>query len=160
MGSHFKGRLWEASQGICVEGTFPPAPERISVGILFFFKTIFFLFLFVLFSFSFFLSFFCLHHVAFRILIPWSGMEPHPGQWKRWVLTTGPPGNSSLFFIFKLKKNFSIRILKAYTWILFFLVSRFQVITIFHKLYFHPVFHKMRETCAVGLIKSPRKKAL
>ena len=28
------------------------------------------------------------------ILVPPPGVEPGRGQWKRWVLTTGPPGNS------------------------------------------------------------------
>ena len=32
--------------------------------------------------------------VAFRILVLQPGIEPGPWQWKCWVLTTGPPGNS------------------------------------------------------------------
>ena len=29
----------------------------------------------------------------------WPGIEPMPRQWKHQVLTTGPPGNSQLFFL-------------------------------------------------------------
>ena len=40
--------------------------------------------------------------MAYGILIPCPGIEPRPGKWKCWVLTTGPPGNSqghpALFF--------------------------------------------------------------
>ena len=32
--------------------------------------------------------------VACRILAPWPGIKPRSQQWKHWVLTTGPPGNS------------------------------------------------------------------
>ena len=42
----------------------------------------------------FFYLFFWPRHVACRILVPWPGIEPRPRQWKRRVLTTGPPGNS------------------------------------------------------------------
>ena len=42
-----------------------------------------------------FLSFFSwLRHVTCRISVPWSAIEPGPWQWKCWVLTTRPPGNS------------------------------------------------------------------
>ena len=33
-------------------------------------------------------------HMPRGILVPWPGIEPRPRQWKRGVLTTGPPGNS------------------------------------------------------------------
>ena len=39
-------------------------------------------------------SFFWPGHAAYGILVPWPGIEPGPRQWKRGVLTTGPPGNS------------------------------------------------------------------
>ena len=45
-------------------------------------------------SFFFFFFFFWLRHVTRGILVPWPWTEPRPRQWKRWVLTTGPPGNS------------------------------------------------------------------
>ena len=32
-------------------------------------------------------------------LVPWPGIEPRPWQWKHWVLTTGPPGNSQYMFV-------------------------------------------------------------
>ena len=32
--------------------------------------------------------------MAWGILVPQPGMNPHPLQWKRRVLTTGPPGKS------------------------------------------------------------------
>ena len=35
-------------------------------------------------------------HTACRILVPWSGMEPSPLQWKLRVLTTEPSGNTQL----------------------------------------------------------------
>ena len=38
--------------------------------------------------------FFSLHRIICRILIPQPGMEPRSQQWKRWVLTTGLPGDS------------------------------------------------------------------
>ena len=38
--------------------------------------------------------FFWPHHAACSILVPQPGIEPGPQQWKRRVLTTGPPGNS------------------------------------------------------------------
>ena len=41
-----------------------------------------------------FFLFFCLHPTAWRILVPWPGIEPGPCHWKRGVLTTGLPGNS------------------------------------------------------------------
>ena len=44
--------------------------------------------------------FFWPHHTACRILVPWSGIEPGPQQWKHWVPTSGPPGNSLNFFIY------------------------------------------------------------
>ena len=34
------------------------------------------------------------HHTTCGILVPWPGIEPGPRQWKRWILTTGLPGNS------------------------------------------------------------------
>ena len=35
------------------------------------------------------------HHLAFRILVPWAGIEPlRPWQWKHQILTTGLTGNS------------------------------------------------------------------
>ena len=40
-------------------------------------------------------SFFWLHRVAYRILVPQPGIEPGPWQWKRQVLT-GQPGNSQM----------------------------------------------------------------
>ena len=45
------------------------------------------------FSFLFFF-FFWLHHSRCRILVPDQGSNPRPLQWKRGVLTTGPPGKS------------------------------------------------------------------
>ena len=38
--------------------------------------------------------FFWLCHLACKILVPQPGIEPEPWQWKCWVLTPGPPGNS------------------------------------------------------------------
>ena len=38
--------------------------------------------------------FICLFCGAYRILVPWPGVEPRLTQWKHWVLTAGPPGNS------------------------------------------------------------------
>ena len=35
-------------------------------------------------------------HTPWGILVSWPGMEPSTWQWERWVLTTGPPGNSYL----------------------------------------------------------------
>ena len=40
-----------------------------------------------------FFFFFWLCHMACRILVPWSGIEPAPLQWKHWVLTTGLQGS-------------------------------------------------------------------
>ena len=40
-----------------------------------------------------FFFFFWLHRAACRILVPRPGSNPCPLQWKRGVLTTGPPGN-------------------------------------------------------------------
>ena len=37
---------------------------------------------------------------AWGILAPGAGIEPGPQQWKRWVLTTGLPGNSLFHVIF------------------------------------------------------------
>ena len=34
------------------------------------------------------------HWAACGILVPYQGLNPVPWQWKCWVLTTGPPGNS------------------------------------------------------------------
>ena len=34
------------------------------------------------------------HHVACAILVPQPEIEPGPQQWKHWVPTTRPPGNS------------------------------------------------------------------
>ena len=46
-------------------------------------------------SFSFLFFFFSWpHHTACGILVPQTGIEPRPRQWKHQVLTTGPPGNS------------------------------------------------------------------
>ena len=42
----------------------------------------------------FFYFIFWLHHVAYRIVVPQPGIQPGPQQWKCWVLTTGPLGNS------------------------------------------------------------------
>ena len=39
---------------------------------------------------------FWLHHSAYRILVPWPGIEPGPWQWKHWVLTTGNSWSWSL----------------------------------------------------------------
>ena len=51
--------------------------------------------------FYFFFSWLC--HVAGMILVPSQGIEPGSWQWKYWVLTPGPPGNSlscsSLYFL-------------------------------------------------------------
>ena len=47
--------------------------------------------------------FFC--HEACAILVPRPGIEPHPGQWKRRVLTTGPPGNSLAYCLNRLLWN-------------------------------------------------------
>ena len=41
-----------------------------------------------------FLCLFWPHRAACGILVPRPGMEPAALQWKRWVLTTGPPGKS------------------------------------------------------------------
>ena len=44
--------------------------------------------------------YFWLYCVACGILVPRLGIEPWPQQWKHWVLTTGPLGNSLNFIIF------------------------------------------------------------
>ena len=44
--------------------------------------------------------FFWLRHAACRILVPQPGVEPGPRQWKRGVLTPGPPGNSRRIYFF------------------------------------------------------------
>ena len=36
-------------------------------------------------------------HVACSILAPWPGIKPAPLQWKRGVLTSGPPGKSARY---------------------------------------------------------------
>ena len=41
--------------------------------------------------------FFWPHHKAYRILVPQPGVKPGLRQWRHRVLTTGPPGNSSLY---------------------------------------------------------------
>ena len=38
--------------------------------------------------------FFFFAHSVFEILVPGQGWNPHPLQWRRRVLTTGPPGKS------------------------------------------------------------------
>ena len=42
-----------------------------------------------------------LHCVAYGISVPQPGIEPGPRQWKRRILTTRPPGNSSFFLVLK-----------------------------------------------------------
>ena len=49
--------------------------------------------------FKFFFLFFRPRRAACGILVPQPGIKPMPLQWKRVVLTTGPPGKS-LHFIF------------------------------------------------------------
>ena len=46
-------------------------------------------------------SFFFFGHATglVGILVPRPGIEPGPQQWKCWLLTTGPPGNSLLLFL-------------------------------------------------------------
>ena len=39
-------------------------------------------------------------HVASRIVFPGPGIEPRPQQWKRGVLTTGPPANSQYYYYY------------------------------------------------------------
>ena len=46
--------------------------------------------------------FFVFCHVACRILVPNQGLNPHPLQWKHWVLTPGPPGNPCWKHFFKI----------------------------------------------------------
>ena len=46
------------------------------------------------------------HRAACRILVPRPGIELRPRQWKRWVLTTGPPGNSQTIFYFEITSLF------------------------------------------------------
>ena len=67
----------------------------------------------------FFVFFFWLCHMACRILVPWSGIEPASLQWKHWVLTTGLQGSP----LNSLKVNAmvmteSIRALLFYKWVL------------------------------------------
>ena len=47
-------------------------------------------------------------HVVCGILVPWPGIEPGPQQWKHWVLTTGPPGNSPNRPFLKRKNVYNI----------------------------------------------------
>ena len=42
-------------------------------------------------------------YMACGISVPRPGIELRPWQWKCWILTTGPPGNSFTVFIFKMK---------------------------------------------------------
>ena len=42
--------------------------------------------------------YFCPHTVAWRILVPWPGIEPRLWQWNFWILTTGPLENSCVWF--------------------------------------------------------------
>ena len=56
--------------------------------ILFFKKT---------FIFYFYLFIYWLHHVPYGISVSQPGIEPGPRQWKPWILTTKPPGNSHYF---------------------------------------------------------------
>ena len=41
--------------------------------------------------------------MACRILVPQPGTDPRSWQWKHWVLTTEPPGNSLMPLLFLLK---------------------------------------------------------
>ena len=41
---------------------------------------------------------------ACRISVPRPGIEPWPWQWKHWILTIRPPGNSQFCFALKKKK--------------------------------------------------------
>ena len=50
---------------------------------------------------SFFFFFSWLDHTACQMSVPWPRMEPVPHQWKLWILTTRPPGNSLGFFLRK-----------------------------------------------------------
>ena len=50
---------------------------------------------------SFFFFFSRLHHTVCQMSVPWARMEPVPHQWKPWILTTRPPGNSLGFFLRK-----------------------------------------------------------
>ena len=40
------------------------------------------------------------HHTACGILVPQTGIEPRPWQWKQKALTMGPPGNSLKFILY------------------------------------------------------------
>ena len=55
-----------------------------------------------------------------RISVPWPDVEPRPQQWKHWIVTTRPPGNSLkttyFFSIFLLLLN--LRKLCSICWIL------------------------------------------
>ena len=53
-----------------------------------------------------FLFFLCVGEVCAvcGILVPWPGVEPRPLQWKRRVLTAGPPGKSPHISNFKMSQ--------------------------------------------------------
>ena len=40
------------------------------------------------------------HHAACGTSVPWPGIETRPQEWKHWILTTRPPGNSLGLFAF------------------------------------------------------------
>ena len=40
------------------------------------------------------------HNATCEISVSWPGTEPRPRQWKHWILTTRPPGNSQGIIIF------------------------------------------------------------
>ena len=62
---------------------------------------------------QFFFFFFLASPSGLRIFVPQPGMEPKPRQWKRWVLTTGPPGNSLSYFF---SKSFTVLNLHLSLW--------------------------------------------
>ena len=58
---------------------------------------------------------FCLCHVAcgdLKLGVQ-PATEPGPLQWKRWLLTTGLPGNSYLSSFYQVFRNISIYIIKT-----------------------------------------------
>ena len=60
-------------------------------------------------------NFFSPHHMLCGILVPWRGMEPRSLQWKRWILTTGPPGKSPTLYLQTTEKgHFSLLERKAF----------------------------------------------
>ena len=61
------------------------------------FLILFYLFIYLFIYFLFFIFYFWPHSTACGISVPWPGIEPRPQQWKHWILTTRPPGNSHAF---------------------------------------------------------------